>query len=143
MLKEVLGLVTLFIVIGASVLAVLVVTDVLTYHVSTIHTSTSGLIVSEGLNLDRSTIDWGTLNPGDNTTEVVQVTNGDKFNTTLYFTLDWTPPEAADFIGIAWNYTGAPVQFGETVPLALTLTVSPDVENITTFDVDINFAGVT
>lgn len=136
---------------SVAILAVLSVTNVVTYHISEVRESleTRGAITaSEGLTIttaDKSLkIDWGFMAPGGNATQDVQARNDLHDPVTLYLTTgDWTPPEAADVLKLSWNYTGAPVKPGETVPLALTVTAAEDVGDLTNFAFNITITGVT
>ena len=79
-------------------------------------------------------IDWGTLEPGENKTIVVYVKNtgGDSI-TGSFAVQDWDPPEAANFVSLGWNFGENPLSPGRVRRTKLTLRVSPAIENITSF----------
>ena len=79
-------------------------------------------------------IDWSTLEPGENKTIVVYVKNtgGDSI-TGSFGVQDWDPPLAADFISLEWNFGENPLLPGRVRRTEFTLRVSPDIHDITNF----------
>jgi hypothetical protein len=48
-------------------------------------------------------------------------------------TTNWTPSASLDVISLNWNYSGQVISSGQVIPIDLTLTVLPDINNITSF----------
>lgn len=97
----------------------------------------------EGLEIDKTSIDWGVLEPAENKTENITATNGLISAIVLDVeTANWVPPEAADFIVLSWDYNDQSLQPNQEIFIILTLSVSPDIENITTFTFDILINGL-
>ncbi len=100
------------------------------------------LFVSADLLLSSSSLDWGTLEPSDNKTEVVYLQNIGNVPLTLYLSaVNWSSVEAQNALSLTWNYSGAVVKPQETLPLALTLSVSENPVDVVDFSFDIIITG--
>jgi hypothetical protein len=87
-------------------------------------------------------VDWGVLEPAQNATRDILVENlSAKAAILSMATSKWVPTLAMSYITLEWNYTGTKVSSKTSVPLMLTLRVSPLVENITDFSFDITISG--
>lgn len=85
-----------------------------------------------------SSIDWNLIEPGDTYSAMIYVKNfGDPGVTLFLNTQNWDPSEASRYISLDWNYTAVVLEPGESVPIQLTLTVSPDATDITDFSFEI------
>ncbi len=83
-------------------------------------------------------IDWGMLVPGERKNVTVYVRNEGENGTVLMLNVyNWNPAEAANYLRVEWNYTGAVIKSGETVAIILVLTVDSAVKVITNFSVTI------
>ena len=100
------------------------------------------LFVSADLLLSSSSLDWGTLEPSENKTEVVTLQNIGNVPLTLYIsTANWSSMEAQNALNLTWNYSGAAVKPQETLPIALTLIVSENPVDVVDFSFDIVITG--
>jgi hypothetical protein len=52
-------------------------------------------------------------------------------------TSNWNPPEASSYITLTWNYGGQVINPNTAVPVTLTLTVSPNITEVTYFNFNI------
>lgn len=94
------------------------------------------------LTIQVSFIDWGVIGPSENRTVVCYVKNEANVLSTLSLTTEsWQPTNATTWISLSWNLEGATIQVGEALQADLTLTVSQNIENITTFSFDIVILG--
>jgi len=85
-----------------------------------------------------SMIDWGTLEPGSNKTVAVYIRNkGSSPANLTMFTSNWNPPNATDYVILSWDREGYQIEVEEVVQALFTLSVSADVNGITTFNFDI------
>lgn len=50
---------------------------------------------------------------------------------------NWNPTNASSYMSLSWNYDGKMLSPMETVEVTLTLSVSPNVENIVDFSFDV------
>jgi hypothetical protein len=83
-------------------------------------------------------IDWGMLVPGERKNVTVYVRNEGENGTVLTLNVyNWSPAEAANYLRVEWNYTGAVIKSGETVAIILVLTVDSAIKVITNFSVTI------
>ena len=83
-------------------------------------------------------LDWGTICPGQNNTNVVFVVNSGNVNTTLHLaTTNWTPSEASEYILVNWDLHDNLLSPGLVTPIQIRLSVSNDIQNIQSFTFDI------
>jgi len=79
-------------------------------------------------------IDWGTLNPGQNKTITIYVKNeGGAPITGSFNTTNWVPPLAANYISLTWDFGVTPVEPGRVRETHLTIMVVRDIHDVTTF----------
>jgi len=87
-------------------------------------------------------IDWGTLNPGQNKTITIYVKNeGGAPITGSFNTSSWVPPLAEQYISLNWNFGTAPLEPGRVRTTQLTLMVARDIHDVTTFYFVITVTG--
>ena len=91
-----------------------------------------------------SSIDWGSMSPGNNVTRVIYVKNtGEHLSLTLGLqTSGWVPVDAEDFLSLVWNQEGVKLMPGQVVAAVLTLRIPNNVVDITNFNVQITIIGV-
>ena len=109
----------------------------------TVFTSANLAVYSDsGCNTPLSSIPWGTISPGGTTTQTIYVKNtGSGLSLTLAMTTsDWSA-DANGPITLTWNKEGTKLNPGDSVPATLTLTVSPSIVDIISFNVQINISG--
>ena len=83
-------------------------------------------------------LDWGLAEPGLTTNVTIYIRNEGNAPAILNLnTTSWDPQEAADYITLSWDYTGDTLAINQVVQVTLTLSISPDIEGITTFAFDI------
>lgn len=83
-------------------------------------------------------VDWGIIEPGENKTVVVYVRN--EGNSELFLSIwaaNWSSPEVELYMSFTSDYQGQPVGVGDAIPVALILSMSRDVEDITAFSFDV------
>lgn len=98
----------------------------------------ASIVSNEGLELSRSTIDWGNLEPGETKTENVTATN--TWNTQVNLDINvtnWQPREAEKFIQVTWNYQAETLSANQQYRISFELTVDPDISGIEQFSFDI------
>lgn len=96
-----------------------------------------------GLTENATDIDWGILAPGEAATATIYIYNSGNSPENVSFVVgNWTPPEAANYITVTWDYAGNFTlqghEFRETV---LTLSVSQQIKDIDEFNNDITITG--
>jgi hypothetical protein len=91
-----------------------------------------------------TSVDWGTLSPGETLTKTIYIKNICNSPLTLRMTkTNWDPPEADGPISITWNKEGTTIYSGQTQQAVITLSVSSTINNITSFDVQVVITGTT
>lgn len=97
----------------------------------------------EGTNRVTS-IDWGTLEPDSNKNVTVYIKNEENPAVTLSLnTSNWNPSNTSDYVSLTWDYGGQLINTEEIVQVTLMLSVSADIEGITTFSFDITIIAST
>jgi hypothetical protein len=83
-------------------------------------------------------LDWGTLEPGSTRNITLYMRNEGNHQATIFMTAEnWNPVNASSYMQLGWNYGGQILNPMEVVEVALTLSVSPTVENILDFSFDV------
>jgi hypothetical protein len=91
-----------------------------------------------------TSLSWGTLEPGGSQTRDCYIKNeGDTALTLSLETSNWNPTEAASHLTLNWNYNENPVDPDAVVHVTFTLSVSPNIQGITSFSFDINIVGTS
>jgi hypothetical protein len=87
-------------------------------------------------------IDWGVLDPGENTSKTIYIKNTGSTAMTLNMTYSgWNPVEAGTYLSLTWDREGVIVAVDEVVSAVLTLHVSDIIAGITSYSFDITIAG--
>lgn len=87
-------------------------------------------------------IDWGALDPGENTSKTIYVKNTGSTAMMLNMTYSgWNPVEAGTYLSLTWDREGAIVAVDEVASAVLTLHVSDTIAGITSYSFDITIAG--
>jgi hypothetical protein len=113
--------------------------------------SSGSIVVTAGLGIysdsacqnNLTSIDWGTLTPGANIVRTVYVKNtgmGTSLSLSMA-TSNWTPASANGPVTITWNQAGTRLAPGQSTAAVITLTVSPTIADITSFNVQITITG--
>ena len=127
-------------VICATLLVVAVLTA--NWHISsygTVKTFGFKIYRDQQCTLNLTSINWGSLAPGD-------VAAGDAYakntkNTALTLSMNtsnWIPASAKGYLSFSWNYTGSVILPQKVLPLRLTLKVWENVTGVDAFSFDIN-----
>jgi hypothetical protein len=90
-------------------------------------------------------INWGTLNAGDNKTQLLYIKNvGSGAALTLNMsTTNYAPSNLKNFVNCTWNREGFILLPNAIIDSQLNLTVSPNIYNITSFNFNIALTGTT
>jgi len=89
-----------------------------------------------------SSIDWGLAEPGSVKNVTVYVRNEGNAPITLSMqTANWNPANAANYISLSWNYNGQTIGVNQVLAVNLSLSISPNIQGITSFSFDIVVMG--
>jgi len=102
-----------------------------------------GLYSDSNCTASLSTIDWGTITPGNNQTRNVYVKNtGNGTSLTLSISTNtWNPSNANGPIAISWDQEGTRLAPGQSVAAVIKLASSASIVNVTNFSVQILITG--
>ena len=112
--------------------------------------SSSGVISSVDLGVyqewactnNLTSVAWGTLSPGDTATRTIYVKNiGTAPITLTMTTTNWNPTNANGPITLTWDRENTILDAGSVIAATLTLSVSPSISGITTFNMDVVITG--
>jgi uncharacterized repeat protein (TIGR01451 family) len=138
------GVALMIIAIGATVATAALLSDQQTIHNNGSVTSSVDISVysdSSCTNLCTS-IDWGTLDPGDTASRTIYVKNtGNTTETINLLVSDWNPTKAANLMTVSWNKEGSQLLPNATVAATLTLSTQQDMGDIVNFDFNIIVKG--
>ena len=111
--------------------------------VGTIKALGVGVYWDSGCSQTVSSIDWGLADPGSVKNVTVYVRNEGNAPITLSLqTANWNPAKAADYISLSWNYGGQTIGVNQVLAVTLSLSISSDIQGITTFSFDIIISAV-
>lgn len=111
-------------------------------NVSAVEMEGVGVYWDSGCTDRVSLIDWEVLTPGSQKDIVVNVRNEVEDPMSLLLsTKNWNPLEASRYLSLRWNYNGCRMDQGETLQVTLTLSVSSNIEGISSFGFDITIVG--
>jgi len=122
---------------GASVYAVV-------QYEASIHTTgtitTIGVRVysDSALSNELVTINWGLREPGSQISVEMWIQNtGNRPVTLSFYTSNWNPAAANDYMSLSWDYAGETINPDAARKVTLTLSVSSQISGITNFAFDI------
>ena len=91
---------------------------------------------------DCTSINWGTVYPGNSTATTLYVKNIGTCPVTLSMTpANWTPEGAAKYLTLTWDQDDTVLQADGLVAATLTLSADSETEDLTDFNVDIVITG--
>jgi hypothetical protein len=89
-----------------------------------------------------TSINWGTLEPGQKVNKTVYIKNTSNVQITLSMTTqNWNPSNASNYITCTWDAQGKSLSANQVTSSVLTLSVSNSISGITNFSFDIVIVG--
>jgi len=89
-----------------------------------------------------SSVDWGKLDPGSTRDVTLYVRNEGTSTLILSMsTSNWDPSGASGYMTLNWDYGGQSISPDEVVQVTFTLSISANIEGITSFSFDITIIG--
>jgi hypothetical protein len=108
----------------------------------TINAVNVGVYSDSGCTINCTSLNVGSLNPGDTATQTVYVKNTGNVPVTLSMaTSNWSPTNASSYLTLSWNRAGYALAAGLSVQANLTLTVASSTGSLTTFSCDVTITG--
>jgi hypothetical protein len=103
-----------------------------------------GIYSDSNCNNILTSINWGTLEPGSEKTNTYYIRNcGNSPSTLTLQTSNWNPPGASSHISLTWDYGGQVLNIDEVMEVTFTLSISPMIEEIASFNFDITIIGTS
>jgi len=136
-------LITIAIVLTASTYAALSTNQNLSTTGEVNVSANLGLYSNSECTTATNSISWGTLVPGGSTTQTVYIkntSNGVSLSLNMA-TTNWNPTSANGPITITWNRENTILSPGQATAATITLTVEPNISNVTNFSVQISITG--
>jgi hypothetical protein len=137
-----------FIAIAVAVVVLNVLVAGLLIAYNTINTTGSVKGVGVGVYWDADctnsvdSIDWGFLEPGDTDDVTIYIKNEGNIPVVLSMTTEnWVPASASDYITLTWNLEGDVLPSDSVAQAVLTLSVSSEISEVTSFSFDIVITG--
>ena len=91
---------------------------------------------------EASLIDWGVVEPGTTESVMVYIQNMGNSNIMLSKnTTNWSTSSASSYITLSWDYEGQSIGPSEVLQTKLTLSISPNIQGITSFSFDLILIG--
>jgi len=101
-----------------------------------------GVYSDSGCTQNCTSINWGSIYPGNSTTKIIYVKNTGSLPVTLTMTTgSWVPSNANTYLSLSWNQGGTVLTAGQSTTATLTLSASPNAGNITSFSFNIIITG--
>ena len=89
-----------------------------------------------------SEIDWGLLEPGENTSNTVYLKNTGNAPLTLDLSCsNWSPATAGNYMSLSWNREGTIIDVDEVLSADIVMSVSDTITGITGYSFDIVILG--
>jgi len=90
-----------------------------------------------------SNINWGTLTPGDSTSQTIYVKNSSNKPIILYMTIqNWIPASANTYLDITWDKEETILNPDQITQASLTLNTALDTGSLIDFNFDIIITGI-
>lgn len=101
-----------------------------------------GVYSDIGCTQNCTSIDWGSIAPGNSTTRTVYVKNTGTLPITLSMTTgSWAPTNANSYLSVTWNRGGTVLTPNQSVSAILTLSATSSAGNITAFSFNVIITG--
>jgi hypothetical protein len=89
-----------------------------------------------------TSIDWGTVSPGNSASKIIYLKNTGNAEITLSMdTANWNPSNADGPITLTWNRESATLTPNQVTTATITLSISESITGITNYSVDIVITG--
>jgi len=101
-----------------------------------------GVYTDSACTQNATTLNVGTLNPGETTTQTLYIKNTGNVPETLTMTTNnWNPTNANTYLTLTWNRQNTVLNAGASIQATLTLTAASNTGSLTTFSCDVTLIG--
>ena len=89
-----------------------------------------------------TSLNFGSLNPGDTATQIVYIKNTGTAPVTLSMTANnWNPTSSSSYLTLSWNRQNTILNAQESIQATLTLTSTANADDLSSFGCDLTFTG--
>ena len=89
-----------------------------------------------------SEVDWGIIDPGALVSETIYIKNEGNIPLALSLeTENWNPVGSDTYLSLSWDYSGVPVPADQVIAVSLSIQVSENIQDISSFTFDILVTG--
>jgi len=125
-------------ILGVSVFSYIL----LQHNVGNVKAINIGIYWDSSCTNEVSLIDWGMIEPGTTENVTLYVMNTGNSNVMLSMNkTNWLPSSASNYITLSWDYENQSIGPSQVLQTTLTLSMSPSIQEITSFSFDIVFTG--
>jgi hypothetical protein len=101
-----------------------------------------GVYTNSACNNPLSSVDFGLLDAGSQKDITFYLRNEGNTDIDLSMTSkNWNPTEAADYLSLTWNREGQLMEPDQVISCVMTLTVSPNIQNIDSYSLTITITA--
>jgi hypothetical protein len=101
-----------------------------------------GVYMDSSCNNQLTSVNFGLLEAGSQKQITFYLRNEGNADLALSMTSkDWNPIEAADYLSLTWNREGQQIRPNQVISCVLTLTVSPNIQGISSYDLTITITA--
>jgi hypothetical protein len=131
----------MFVILAFLSIAIFLRTRVPVFNVSAVETAWNiGVYWDKRCTTQASSINWGTLSPGQTTSVMVYVQNkGYESFVLLENTSNWNPTYSSQYLHFSWSCQNRTIEASKVISVTQTLSVSPHIKGISTFNFNIGF----
>ena len=111
-------------------------------NTGTINVIGVGVYSDPGYTTVLSSVNWGSLNPGETANQTIYIMNNGTIPVTLTMTYgNWSPATAQSYITLSMDKNNTQLASSSNVTAVLTLSVSSAITGVTNFNFNINITG--
>jgi hypothetical protein len=101
-----------------------------------------GVYTNSGCTINCTSLNVGTLSPGNTATQTVYVKNiGNVPETLTMVVSNWNPANANTYLTLTWDQQNTVLNAGQSVQATLTLTAAANCGSLTTFSCSVTMTG--
>jgi hypothetical protein len=111
-------------------------------HEGNVNSVGVGVFWNQECTSEVTSVDWGYLEPSSSQNHTIYIKNEGTTPMVLNMTTDgWSPTDAPTYIALDWNQEGTEVTAYTVVETVLTLSVSSEITEISTFNFNMTITG--
>ena len=126
----------------AFVLGVTALNYILLYNKGNVKALGVEIYWDSGCTNEASLIDWGIVEPGATKNVTFYIRNEGNSDIMLSMnTTNWSPSDTSNYVALSWDYGSQSITPATVLKVTLTLSMSSNIQRITTFSFDVIVTG--